>query len=158
VVRTPIADDLTPVVLVLDHELVLAAPAEVAWPHVRAYETWQTYSRVEHVSGEPGGLGEVVLLEKEGVPDPFYTRTVLFVPGRRFIGKMYPLEGSSWFGFAEFRLDDVDGGVKLSVHGLYEYLVPEPEVEAFRASFAADETFGRSLQKLKALVEGSSLH
>jgi hypothetical protein len=149
---------LTPVVVVSDHELLLAAPADEAWPHVVAYDTWQSYSRVEHVSGERGGADEVVLLEKHGVPDPFYTRTVLLVPGRRLIGKVYPVESEGWYGFVEFRLDEVDGGTRLSVHGIYEYLVEERDAASFREAFAADNTLRRSFEKLKALVEEPALH
>jgi uncharacterized protein YndB with AHSA1/START domain len=147
--------------VVFENEVTFAAPREQAWPHVLAYPTWQTYSRVEHVSGEPGGEGEVVLLEKDGYPFPIRAQTIKLDPGRRFMGKVgaaEPSEGNDWFGFVDFRLEDAEGGSSLRVNSVYEHRVPYEdarELAEFHAAQAAvDETFKTSLQKLKALVEG----
>jgi hypothetical protein len=152
-----------PVYLVRNQEITFDVPAEQAWPHVVDYSSWQDYPTVEHISGESGQEGELVLMEKAGVAAPYYTRTIKLDPGRRIVWKCYPetpTEGNDYFGFVDFRVSDVEGGSRFVSEAIFEFMVPyedESELDAFREQVnARDEKLLVSLQRLKELVEGGS--
>jgi len=160
----PVHADLTPVHLVFDGEMMLDAPVKVTWRHIVNYPSWQNYSLVQHISGEPGQEGEVVLLKKEegGIELPsYYARTVKLDPQRRIIWKTYPQERSAEgvsFGIVEFRVDEAQGKTRFCYHTLYEFLVShrdESALEAFRQQQAAniEAVFSSVFPKLIRLVE-----
>jgi hypothetical protein len=152
-----------PVDLVFEGEIILDAPVAQAWPHVLNYPSWQNYSNVEHVSGTPGGVGEVVLLHKEEAGfefPPYYARTLKLVPERQVIWKTYPekpAEGNDFFGIVDFKLEDAEGKTRFSYHTIYEFVIPfesESELSDFadqqKANFGA--LFDSILPKLQELV------
>jgi polyketide cyclase/dehydrase/lipid transport protein len=149
---------------VWDGELTLDAPVEQAWPLVLDYPAWQSYSKVEHISGEPGGEGEIVLLSKdeEGFElPPYYSKVLKLAPPRRVIWKTYPEEGSDFFGIVEFQLHEAGQKTRFEYHLIYEFTVPfedEQEIAAFRES--QEENFGALfasvLPKLVELVAGAA--
>jgi hypothetical protein len=150
-----------PVYLIRDLEITFDAPPERAWPHVVDYSSWQDYPTVQHISGEPGQEGELVLMEKAGVATPYYTKTIKLDPGRRIVWKCYPetpTEGNDYFGFVDFRVIGVEGGSCFRSEAIFEFMVPyenESELDAFREQLSAgEEKLLVSLQRLKELVEG----
>lgn len=156
--------NVEPVYLVLGGELMIDAPVEQVWHHVLNYPSWQNYSSVEHISGEPGGEGEVVLLrkEEEGFTfPPYYARTIKLEPRRRSMWKTYPetrTQGNDFFGIVEFRLEESQGTTRFSYNTLYEFLVPhveKSELDAFRERQRENfETLLAAIfPKLKALAE-----
>lgn len=160
---------MAPVYVVWEGELILDAPIDQAWRHVIDYPSWQSYSTVRHVSGELGQEGEVVLLQNEdkGLKFlPYYARTIKLDPGRRVIWKIYPQEGTQgvgFFGFCEFRTDEMQGKTRFGYSLIYEFQVPyrdESELDAFRRkeyeNFEA--LFSTILPRLKKGVEWSSWH
>jgi hypothetical protein len=159
---------IAPVYLLLEGEAFFDAPAERAWSSVVNYPTWQEYSVNQHVSGEPGGVGEVVLLKKEeGFAFPaFYARTITLEPPRRLIAKTYPVDARQtgidnvvdFFGIVRFTVDEVDERSRFSWSTLYEFVVryqDEHELDAFRTSQNNNFTraFASVLPKLQRLVE-----
>jgi hypothetical protein len=132
---------IEPVYLVLSGEFVIDASTAEVWRHVVNYPSWQNYSSVQHISGQPGGEGEVVLLRKEEKGftfPPYYARTIRLEPERRAIWKTYPEKRSpatDFFGIVEFGLDDWKGKTRFSYDTLYEFMVPythKQELEVFR--------------------------
>lgn len=159
---TNIQDDRKsgPVYLVFTGEIMLNAPREVAWPQVLNYASWQNYSIVQNVSGQPGQEGEVVLLKKEEVNfPPYYARTIKLEPPHRVIWKVFLDKDSAidLFGLVEFNLHDVGGKTRFCYNLVYEFLVPPcdaSELAAFREK--QHKEFAESLSviwgKLKKLV------
>ena len=154
-----------PVYLVFDGEMLLDAGVQDAWPRVIDYPSWQNYSTVQHVCGNPGQEGEVILLKKNegGVEFPAYcARTVKLEQGRRIIWKTFPAEkadGDDSFGIVEFMLEDVQGKTRFRYHTLYEFQVSyrdESELQAFRARQKEniEAVFAAVFPKLKRLVAG----
>jgi Polyketide cyclase / dehydrase and lipid transport len=121
-------ENLTPVYLMADGELILDAPPDSSWPHVIDYTSWQGFSAVEHVSGRRGEAGELVLLRKEEPGfefPPYFARTIKIDPGVRVIWKTYPADGSaSFFGIVDYRLEPEGGSTRFVWSVLYEFLVP----------------------------------
>src|SRR5215211_7634217 len=107
---------IAPVYVVCSAETMIDAPIGEAWRYAINYASWQNFPLIQHVSGELGQEGEVVLLSKEekgfkSFP-PYYARTVKLDPGRRVIWKTYPeerTEDNDFFGFVEFRLEEAQG-------------------------------------------------
>jgi uncharacterized protein YndB with AHSA1/START domain len=151
---------IAPVYVILNNELTIDAPIEKVWRHMIDYSSWQNYSVREHVSGEPGQEGEVVLLkkeEKEYVSAPYFARTIKIDPGRRIVWKTYR-DTPDYFGIVDFRLYDSGGKTRFCTNNLYEFLVPyrhESELEAFRKErYALSEAvFAATHARLKALAE-----
>ena len=159
---------VAPVYLVWSGETTLNCSISEAWPHVVNYSSWQTYSTVQHVSGEPDREGEVVLLKKDekgaaGYP-PYYARTVKRDEGRRIIWKCYPQEvpkEGDFYGFVEFRVSEQGGKTLFWYNLIYEFQVPYQNISEL-VSFQkqqylnAETLFEVILPKLKALVESRS--
>jgi hypothetical protein len=163
----PDAKKVAPVYVVLDGELLIDAPVEVAWPHVVDYPSWQDYSRVETISGARGEENELVLLvkEEEGFEfPPYYARIIKLEPNRRFLSKTWPVEindENDFFGIVDFRLEDAGGQTRFIYDILYEFNVRyEHEDELATAREAQELNFSALtsavLPKLKELVERSS--
>jgi uncharacterized protein YndB with AHSA1/START domain len=148
--------DKVPAYVILESEAVFAAPIERVWKQATDYSSWQDYNSLETVAGELGKVGEVVRMDKVGVPLPFYGRTVQLDPPRRIMWKIYPLEGTHHFGFVDYRFEEVEGGTRLSVSGVYEYLVPEDEADEFSRQKSSKDALAPALKKLKKLVEDPS--
>lgn len=157
-----------PVYLVLSGEFAINAPTAEVWRHVVNYPSWQNYSSVQHISGESGGEGEIVLLRKdeEGFTfPPYYARTIRLETQRRAIWKTYPEKRTpetDFFGIVEFRLEDRQGKTQFSYNTLYEFMVPytdKRELDAFRDR--EGENFNNLLAaifpKLKALAEKGAI-
>src|SRR5579859_3780402 len=100
-----------PVDLVWNGEMLFDAGIEDVWRHLINYSSWQDYSVVQHVSGEAGQEGEVVLLNKvePGFTFPaYFARTIKLEPPRRVIWKTYPQSTEpdiDFSGIIEFRLN-----------------------------------------------------
>lgn len=150
------------VYLLFDGELMIDAPIEDTWRHVMNYPSWQNYSIVQHVSGEPGGEGEEVLLKKEeGTEErpPYRARTIKIDAQHRIIWKTYPEHAhESGFGIVEFKVDKAEGKTRFSYNTLYEFVVPyqhENELELFRRKTSAEIelVFSTIFSKLKTLAE-----
>lgn len=131
-----------PVYLVLSGEFTINAPPAEVWRHVLNYPSWQNFSLAQHVSGEPGEEGEVVLLSKEEKGftfPPYYARTIKLEPQRRAIWKTYPERSSAdsdFFGIVEFRLESCQGNTRFIYNTLYEFMVTykeRAELAIFRA-------------------------
>lgn len=155
---------IAPVYFVRNGEVMLDASVRHAWPYVVNYPSWQNYSIVQHVSGEPGEEGEVVLLKKEeGISafPPYYARTIKLEPEKRIIWKTYPEkknQGRDYFGFVEFRVYDAQGRTRFCYNTLYEFLLSyrdEGELDAFRRqqNENAESVYSTVFLKLKELVE-----
>ena len=73
--------EIAPVYLVWDGEMMIDAPIKTVWRGILDYASWQNIPIVQHISGEPGAEGEVVLLKKEltGFEFPPYWATVLTI-------------------------------------------------------------------------------
>lgn len=131
-----------PVYVLVNGDLTIDAPASEVWPHVLNYPSWQNYSSVQHVSGEPGAEGEVVLLRKDekgfAFP-PYYARTIRLEVARRAIWKTYPERtrpDNDFFGIVEFRLQDRGAQTRFSYDTLYEFMVAynhKSELDTFRS-------------------------
>jgi len=164
------ASKVAPVYLVYSGEIILDAPVKDAWRHVINYPSWQNFPIVEHVSGEPGHEGEVVLLKKEEAGltiGPYYTRTIKLDPERRVIWKVYLAElenvqgtgGADITGWVEFRLyDDGENRSRFWYNLIYELLVPyEHESELGRYREQQDREYAPAIHimmgHLKELVE-----
>jgi hypothetical protein len=145
-----------PAYVILETEEVFAAPIERVWKQATDYSSWQDYNSLETVAGEPGKVGEIVRMDKVGIPLPFYGRTVQLDPPRRIMWKIYPLEGMDHFGFVDYRFEEVEGGTRFSVSGVYEHLVPADEVDEFTRQNSRSDALEPALKKLKRLVERSS--
>jgi hypothetical protein len=151
---------VAPVYIVLERETMIDAPVKTVWRHALNYPSWQNYSIVQHVSGERGEEGEVVLLKKEETSAPttaYYARTIKIEPERRVIWKTFR-ENVNYFGIVEFRFHDVNGTTRFCNNSLYEHNVPyrdEAEIEAFRRQAYAnmEELLASILPKLKAVAE-----
>lgn len=161
------ARKIAPVYLLWEGDLILDSPIKDAWPHVINYPSWQNYSSVEHISGEPGQEGEVVLLKKdeEGFTFPPYcTRTIKLDPACRVIWKTYPAEPTEendFFGIVDFSLHEMNGKTRFSYKTLYEFLVPyrnENDLHTFREqqydNFEA--LFSSILPKLQEQVKNAT--
>lgn len=139
-------------------DLELEAPVERVWPELLSYTSWQNYSVVQHISGEPGGEGEVVLLQKDEKGSsslPYYARTVKIDPLERVIWKTFR-EGHDYSGIVEFEIDDLGGRTRFSYRTLYEHVFPSAaEAEAFRSERETGFTTLTStvFPQLKRLVE-----
>jgi hypothetical protein len=155
-----------PVYLVIDGQILLDAPVKEAWRHIIDYPSWQNYSTVEHISGEVGEAGEVVLLKKEeaGIEfPPYYARTIKIEPESRVICKCYPQdESDAFFGIVEFRAAPVGDRTRFSWSGIYEFMVAYSDPEQLKA-FEAEEyqnfekLFDSVLPKLQRLVRQSAV-
>lgn len=151
---------IAPVYIVLEKETLIDAPVNVVWRHALNYPSWQNYSIVRHVSGEPGQEGEVVYLKKDELKSPttaYYARTIRLEPERRVIWKTYR-ENVNYFGIVDFRFYDVGGKTRFCNNSLYEHNVPytdEREIEEFRKQsyVSMEELLASILPKLKALAE-----
>lgn len=156
--------NIEPVYIVVGGDLMIGAPIAEVWHHVLNYPSWQNFPVVKHISGDPGGEGEVVLLRKDekGFVFPaYYARTIKIEPRRRIIWKTYPEErapNSDFFGIVDFRLEERGGKTLFSNSLLYEFLVSytdKSELEAFRSKQLENfDTLGSAVfPKLKALAE-----
>jgi hypothetical protein len=151
------------VYIVREGSMFIGAPVKEVWRLALDYPSWQNYSIVRHISGEPGGEGEVVLLKKEeaGVQTtPYYARTIKLEPKRRVIWKTFR-DDTDYFGIVEFRVEGKDGGSQFSFNVLYEHVVTyndEADVDAFRIRQYGnvDTLFSTILPKLKNLAEENS--
>ncbi len=155
---------VAPVDLLWEGSLMLDALRDEAWRHVLNYPSWQGYSEVTHLSGPPGGEGEVVRLAKdeEGFTfPPYFARTIKIDPPIRVMWKTYPEEGTvpDFLGVVEFTLEAVGAQTRFGFMSLYEFRVPhneEAELDEFREE--QEENFGTlfasTFEKLKNLVEG----
>lgn len=154
---------IVPAYLVWNGETMLDASIDRAWPHVLNYTAWQHYPISQHVSGEPGKEGEVVLLKKDEAGfsfPPYYARTIKLDPPRRVIWKTYPQESSAgpqFFGIVDFKLFDAGGSTRFCYDFIYEFLMPfekDHELEAFRKKSTADTEamFASILPKLRTLI------
>lgn len=161
-----------PVDLVFSGDFELEASVEAAWPHVLSYPTWQHFPIVEHLSGTPGGEGEVVRLKKETdgyTIGPYLARTLrLDHSNHVVIWKVYldPEQGdvqglggaSNVQGNVEFRLTEVAADRSRFTYNLiYEYLLPsgDPDrLEEFRKGQFEDwnTVFETNYGHLKKLV------
>lgn len=160
--------NIEPVYIVLTGSLTINASRGEVWKHVMNYPAWQNFSVVRHVSGEPGGEGEVVLLSKEErgfTFPPYYARTIRLEAQRRAIWKTYPAKveaGSDFFGIVDFRLEDAEGKTRFAYNTIYEFLVSYVErsdLAKFRSQ--QEENFetllGAIFPKLKHLSEEGNL-
>lgn len=150
-----------PVYIVVEKDIVIDAPIQKVWPLLLNYPSWQNYSIVKNISGEPGKEGEVVMLKKEELKTPttaYFARTLKIEPERRVVWKTFR-EGVNYFGIVDFRLFDLGGGkTRFWNNSLYEHNVPyehESEIEAFRKQSYAntEELFASIIPKLKKLAE-----
>ena len=131
-----------PVYIFCEGEAVLDAPVKTAWPCLIDYPSWQNYTRIESISGEPGQEGEVVLLDKddgegEDPSSPYYARTIKLEPEQRIVWKTFPYdeETEDYFGIVDFRVEEVDGKTHYSYALTYEFVVPyegEEKLAAFQ--------------------------
>lgn len=151
---------VAPVYIVWNGEILIDAPIGEVWRHALNYPSWQNYSTVRRIAGEPGCEGEVMLLKKEeaglNLP-PYYARTIKLDPPRRVIWKTYR-DTTDYFGIVEFRFQDVEGKTRFCNNLLYEHLIPyenESEVDDFRKRrYEMVELSAASiLPKLKKIAE-----
>jgi len=159
--------EFTPVYLVLDGEMILNAPVKESWPHVMNYASWQDYSIVRHLSGEPGKEGELVMLKKEDLASfpPFYARTIKLEPECRVIWKTYAEDDGrscGFFGIVEFRISELERKTRFSYSVVYEFPVSshdEGEIALLRRQRYEEyeAMLSQVLPKLKRLVEASRL-
>lgn len=155
-----------PVYVVLDGDILIDAPLGKVWTHVMDPPSWQNYSVYQHVSGEPGKEGELMLLKKEergSSSTPYYARTVKIEPQQRVIWKIFrepgAEDGGPRFGIVDFQVSRVEGKTRFSYDVLYEIAPPaESERQAF--SDQMHQNFRTLLDtvvpKLKVLSEGKS--
>jgi hypothetical protein len=160
---TAVRSQATPVYLVLDGSVILNAPVKDSWPHVINYPSWQDYSIVQHLSGEPGREGELVMLKKDDLESfpPYYARTIKLEPERRIIWKTYAEGSESFFGIVEFRLSELQGKTCFSYSVVYEFLVAaqdEREIDSFQRRRRTDyeAMLAEVIPKLRELVERSA--
>jgi hypothetical protein len=162
------ASRIAPVYLIWEGETLLDAPVEEAWRHVVNYSSWQNYSIVQHVSGPPGGEGEVMQLKKEEGGDfpPYYARTIKLEPERRIMWKVYPLETaapqSEFFGIVDFRVHEAGAQTRFCYASVHEFHVAyqhEGELEAHRKRMyeGIEAFFAAVLPKLKNRVAQGGL-
>src|SRR5687768_15761936 len=110
------ARKIAPVYLVMEGAFHIDAPLKEVWRHILNYPSWQNYSLVQHIEGEAGGEGEVVMMRKdeEGFTFPaYYGRTIKLDPESRALWKTYPAEKGpegDFFGIVDFRIREVQGG------------------------------------------------
>lgn len=152
-----------PVYLIFTGEVLLDAPRNVAWARVINYPSWQSYSIVRNVSGEPGQEGEVVFLKKEELNfPPYYARTISVEPPNRVVWKVWLEPGGEidTFGIVDFVLHDANEKTRFCYNCLYEFLVPhstESELQEFREHKYNEYNAGLSANwaKLKEMVGNS---
>jgi hypothetical protein len=155
---------VAPVYVLVNGEIAFDAPIGRVWRHLIDYSSWQNYTTREHVCGEPGREGEVVLLKKEEATyssPPYYARTVKIEPERRIMWKTYRGEASGdkgYFGFIDFTLSPDGERTLFRSNNIYEYLVPyedEGELDEFRKKRYAISASVSSVTraKLKKLIE-----
>lgn len=153
-----------PVYMVKNGEMMIDAPIKKVWHYVINYTLWQNFPTAQHVSGETGQEGELVLLRKDETGfsfPPYYARTILLDPERRAIWKTYPEKGTQdveFFGIVDFRVNEIQGTTCFSYNSLYEFLVPyryESELDAYRKQQSEnfDSLFAIVLPKLKEVAE-----
>lgn len=164
---------IAPVDLVFSGEMELDSSVADAWPCVLDYATWQNFPIVEHISGTPGGEGEVVLLKKEMdgyTIGPYFARTLkLDHENHVVVWKVYVdpdqvgIDGlggaKSVQGNVEFRLYPAAGDRCVFWYDLiYEYLVPHSdpaELAGWKQKQSEDwgGVFKLTHKHLKELVE-----
>lgn len=139
--------------LVTRSEVVVAASSAEVWPLVEDPNDWKLGLKPQHVSGQPGTVGEVrrASYDHEGAEVWLEIETVaLAVPHRKVIKIQTSAGGSpSW---AAWSLADGDDGtvVTYDVYGQVELADGEAD------SYVHDNQrrFDEELLRLKALVEG----
>jgi len=159
-----------PIYVVLDGSITLNRTAKEVWPYVLNYTLWQDFSHAEHISGEEGGEGEVVLLKKEekGLEEfpPYYGRTLKIVPEKQFVWKTYPRklddDTMDFSGIVDFRLKEVDGKTIFSYYFYYEFIakgLSEQEIVSARDSYIESfhTVFSSIFPKLKNAVESDMM-
>jgi hypothetical protein len=132
---------VAPIYLVFSGDFLLDGPLKQAYKHVLNYPSWQNYTAVQHVSGNPGEEGELVILKKEeegfSFP-PYYARTIKIEPERRLIWKVYPVQRETegdFFGIVDFKVCAEGENTRFSYNALYEFQVPfqnESDLDRFR--------------------------
>jgi hypothetical protein len=149
--------------LVWNGEWTFDAPLHDVWRHVIDYPSWQNYSSVEHVSGQVGCEGEVVLLRKDEPGfefPPYYARTIKLDPPHWVIWKTFPMRASpenQFSGIVEFRLNEASGRTRYWFQSIYEFSVPhteEAELHKFRQRQNANmlRLYDSIYPKLQALI------
>jgi len=158
---------VAPVYLVFSGDFLLDGPLKRVYQHVLNYPSWQNYTAVEHVSGERGEEGELVILKKEeegfSFP-PYYARTIKIEPERRLIWKVYPTEQGiegDFFGIVDFKVRQEGEQTRFSYNAIYEFQVPfqsESDLDRFRSEQSSnfEALFSSVFPKLKQLVATSA--
>jgi hypothetical protein len=155
---------MVPLHVVFEGEMTIDAPVRYVWRRAIDYPSWQNYSLNQHVSGPPGGEGEVVMLQKDenvvAAPTPFYARTIKIYPERRIIWKTYR-DNVDYFGIVEFRMYEVEGRTRFFNNALYEWWLPaeqERELQAIgKERLAVTEAlFSTVYPRLKQLAESDA--
>ena len=156
---------ITTVDMIVEGEIELDCSVARVWPSIMNYTSWQNFTHAEHISGVEGGEGEIVLLCKRekgtDIYPPYYARTMLIEPEKRFIWKTYFEQENSAFDFSgivDFRLKDQLGSTLFTYNMYYEYFVKnlsEEERVKFKKDRLADFNIMMPtiLGKLKTLVE-----
>jgi hypothetical protein len=152
-----------PVYVVRRGDLIISAPIAIVWQHVLDFPTWQKYSIVESVSGEPGKEGEVLHLKKdEGLDmEAYYARTIRLEHESRALWKTFR-PGEPYFGVVDFNVERIDDETTRFFYNVfYEFVVEygDPaELAAFEAHINGnfDVLTQVVLPRLKTVAEASA--
>jgi uncharacterized protein YndB with AHSA1/START domain len=101
-------------------EVTINRPAAEVWPILVDLASWKdSIGSLDHVSGEPGAEGELKFMTPAGgtAEDGFFIKTVLLVPPKQFVIKVFPKD-DSFLCFADFTLTE-EGGITHIVYDVY---------------------------------------
>lgn len=140
--------------LVAHSEIVIDRPAATIWPYIVNPRSWKKGSRVEHVSGEAGALGEVYVAKSDAGEPLFYFTNVEMTPNKRRTIKLYDTQQGPLSGYASWVLEETAGRTRISYHVYSESMLGDMPVEKQKEWVKANQVrFDNELAGLKKMLE-----
>jgi hypothetical protein len=145
---------------------VIKRPTDVVWPILLDQASWMTEFRLETVEGEPNREGEVkkaTSFEPHPEYHPFFFKTLLLIPFRKFVYKAYTEKRSGKYGFTGIEalsLNDLGKDSAVVFEGYFEFqswTMTREELADF-VHFAGESSkamWERNFQRLGSLASGS---
>lgn len=153
--------------LVTNVTTVISHPLDVVWPHLLDQATWMNEFRIETIEGERNAVGEVKkIMSLNGQPEivPFFFRTMLLIPLRRFVYKAYTEIREGKYGFTGVEvlsLNDFGRDSAITFEAYLEvqsWTMTQQELSAF-VNVGRDSSIAmwkRNFERLASVVGGAS--
>jgi uncharacterized protein YndB with AHSA1/START domain len=123
------------------NEIVIDRPAAEVWAILNdqdpaAIQLWNpTVTQIDHVSGERGKEGEVVIVGKDTGQTPFYMRTIRIVPNQQRVLRIDQVDGLMC-GYVDHSLYETDGKTTVVYNGYLETKIPAEAAASLDVSSA----------------------